>query len=524
MSNPRKMSFRLCALAAVLLLLGTVVFGMPAPARADGEAAESGIAESILGGGPTIGAKSAIVMEVGSGAVLYAKDAASPHVPMSLTKLMTALLAFENLTMNDSVSFSYRSIHSIGSKVTRIGLVENERLSVLDALYGMLVASSDEAAYALGEKMGNGRISNFIAMMNERMKALGGINTTFDSATGTGGTKQTSCAYDLGLIACEVMRFPTFARMAGSKWYEIPATNLKEKRMLAQTHQFIRQTKTYQYAVAGKSGGVSASGEYSLCTYAERDGMRVVAIVLDASGNDRAYDDTVTILNYAFENYKVHSMRSIESTVNDNYTGLFDECPMFDDGSGELIYIDRNSSVVLPHGADPSTLTKSIRYEIPSEYVHGENVIGHAIYLYQGRRVGNAAIVFNNPEYPMSQKEFEEVWPYFLIPPNMLVSQGGSGVVIDNSYLTANLTPAPTPDPSLPTPTLIPPSPVPDSSLVITAPEEPEKGFLGSLSVRTKALLLGGGIFLVTFVPCIILIFVVLPRRARRRNRYTKRL
>ena len=180
--------------ALAVLLLGTALFGMPGIARADigkelifradetdgsGNAGETGdekpdtsVATSILGGGPSIGAKAAIVMEVGSGAVLYAKNAADSYAPMSLTKLMTALLALEKLDMTDTVKFSKKSIHSIGSSVTRIGLVEDETLSVLDTLYAMLVASADETAYALGEKMGGGKVDKFLPMMNERMKQL----------------------------------------------------------------------------------------------------------------------------------------------------------------------------------------------------------------------------------------------------------------------------------------------------------------------------------------------------------------
>ncbi len=520
---------RIALITAVLLLLGTVCFAVPT--AADGEDGEpsninSSVTDSVLGGGPQINAQAAVVMEVNSGAVLYSKNASASVAPTSLTKLMTALLAFENLSMSDTLSFSYASVYNIGTNVTRIGIVENERISVLDGLGAMLVASADEVAYALGEKMGGGKIANFYPMMNERMKALGGINTNFDSATGTGGTKQTSCAYDIGLLACELMKFPTYRTMAGARYYSIPVTNLKDARTMAQTHQFIRKNKTYEYAIAGKSGGASSDGRYSLCTYAEKDGMTIVAIVLGCSGNDASYDDSVSILNYAFENYKVHSMKSIESAVNDDYSGLFDYCPMFGDGTRDLIYIDRNSSVVLPHGGDPSTLTKTITYEIPSEYVHGENVIGHVVYRYQGHRVGRAGIIFYNQEYPMSQSEFDAVWPFFLVPPSMLESQGGEGVNIDNSYLAANITPAPANptsgpvDPDAPTST---PRPSATPRVVRTNPNETDGPF-GSLPVKTRALLLGGAIFLGTFLPCLIIICVVLPRRHRRKNRTTKRL
>ena len=530
MKRRRHNGYRICALAAVLLLLGTAIFGVFASADGEDTPPSGGnVAESVLGGGPQIGAKYAVVMEVGSGAVLFSKNATDSCSPMSLTKLMTALLALENLSAADSVSFSYQAIHGIGTNVTRVGLVENERISVQDALYAMLVASADEASYALGEKMGGGKIKTFYEMMNSRMKELGGVNSEFSSATGTGGTKQTSCAYDLGLIACELTHHALFNRIASSSWYDIPQTNLKEHRTIAQTHQFIRKTKKYEYAVAGKSGGQADDKTYSLCTYAEREGMTVVAIMLGCSSSDASYDDTVSAINYAFENYKAHSMKEIENAVNEDYSGLFDYCPMFDDGSGDLVYIDRNSTIVLPRGADPTTLTKSVEYHLPSEYVHGENVIGRVIYRYQGHRVGNAGIIYNNPEYPMSQTEFDAVWPYFLIPPSMLPSLGGTGVVLDNSYLVPSITITPSPTPALgsedpdayATPT---PVPRPTTSLEIKKNEEEETGLLAGWSVKAKARLLGGAIFAGLFLPCALVIFVIIPRRHRRKNRVTRRL
>lgn len=552
-------------LTAVLLLIGTAVFGMvsvlgtasaavnlPVPAgfasegsgltglsslqRRDegdpgsGTTVKTGVADPVLEGGPQIGAKQAIVMEVGSGAVLYSKNATESCSPMSLTKLLTALLALENLSTSDNLTFSYQAIHGIGTSVTRVGIVENERITVLDGLYAMLIASADEVAYAFGEKIG-GKIKDFYTMMNSRVKDLGGINSDFSSATGTGGSKQTSCAYDLGLVACELTHFPLFYKIASSSWYEIPVTNLKESRVLAQTHAFIRKTKKYEYALAGKSGGQAADKTYSLCTYAEREGMTVVAIVLGAANSDASYDDTVSIINYAFENYKAHAMKEIENTVNEDYSGLFDYCPMFTDGTKDLVYIDRNSTVVLPRNADPSTLTKSVEYNLPSEYVHGENIIGRVVYLYHGHRVGNAGIIYYNQEYPMSQEEFDAVWPFFLIPPSMIPSLGGTGVNIDNSYLIPSITPTPeaTPTPrggtGTPIGELTPtPVPTPLPTPQIRTEQEPGTGFLGSWSIRAKARLLGAAIFAALFLPCVIVIFVVIPRKRRKKNRVTKRL
>ena len=403
---------------------------------------------AILAGGPAISAKAAVVMEVHSGAVLFAKNATESYMPMSLTKLMTALLVLEDGRMTDTVKCSYTAINGIGSKVTRIGLVVDERVSVLDMLYASLVASADEATYALGEHVG-GNSRTFIKLMNERMKELGGVNTTFSSITGTGGSKQTSCAYDMALVASELGCRADFMDIASVKWYKIPATNLKEARTFAQTHKFIRQTLKYNYAIAGKSGGqMPDNGGYNLCTYAEKDGMRLVAIVMGSSTDEAAYDDTITMMNYAFENYVCYSMKGAERLTNKDYAGFFDNCPMFTGKDHETVYTDSSATIVVPHGADMTKLEKKIEYDIPDDYVHGPNVIGHLIYFYQGAPIGSTDILYYNEEYPLSQKDFNAVWPKYLLSPSLLESVGGpgTGTVVKLSG-TKKATPTPTPQP-----------------------------------------------------------------------------
>jgi D-alanyl-D-alanine carboxypeptidase len=166
---------RVAAMALILLLVltggGSAFCASLSSARAGSATGEalialgSGVAAStdtkeipkinaILPGGPAISGKAGIVMEVHSGAILFAKNATESYMPMSLTKLMTALLVLEDGSMTDTVRCSYTAINGIGSKVTRVGLVADERVSVLDMLYASLVASADEATYALGEHVG----------------------------------------------------------------------------------------------------------------------------------------------------------------------------------------------------------------------------------------------------------------------------------------------------------------------------------------------------------------------------------
>ena len=498
---------RVAALALILLLVltggGSAFCASLSSARAGSASGEamialgSGIAAStdtkeipkinaIMPGGPAISGKAGIVMEVHSGAILFAKNATESYMPMSLTKLMTALLVLEDGNMTDTVRCSYTAINGIGSKVTRVGLVADERVSVRDMLYASLVASADEATYALGEHVG-GSSRKFIKMMNERMAELGGVNTTFSSITGTGGTKQLSCAYDMGLVACELGCRGDFLEIAGAKWYKIPATNLKEARTIAQTHKFIRQTLKYNYAIAGKSGGqMPDNGGFNLCTYAEKDGMRLVAIVMGSASDEGAYDDTISMLNYSFENYVCYSMKGAEKLTNKDYAGFFDICPMFTGKDHETVYTDASATIVVPHGADMTKLEKRVEYDIPDDYVHGPNVIGHLIYSYQGTPIGSTDILYYNEEFPLSQKDFNAVWPKFLLSPSLLESVGGpgTGTVVKLSG-TKKATPTPTP--------------LPNSIVRWEGTGKKEAGI--------KAGLLFGGLFLVLLV----VIYIVLP-------------
>ena len=436
-------------LAALLLVLeacGVLSFCAKTAAASDGEKTIPKI-DSILGGGPAISGKAGVVMEVHSNAVLFAKNATESLSPVSLTKLLTGLLVLEDGRLTDTVNCSYTAINNIGSNVTRVGLVVNERITAIDMLYASLVASADEATYALGEHFG-GSMRKFLKMMNERMAQLGAVNSNFTSCTGTGGSKQTSCAYDIGLVACKLGCRNDFLQIAGAKWYQIPQTNLKEARTIAQTHKFIRQTMKYDYAIAGKSGGKALDGTYSLCTFAEKDGMRLAAVVIGSASDESAYDDTVTMLNYSFENYASYSMRTAERISNPDYAGFFDECPMFTGKDHTTISISAGATIVVPTGADLSKLVKRVEYTIPDDYVHGENVIGQLIYSYDGELVGRTDIIYYNEEYPFSQKDFNAVWPKFLLPPSMLKSTGGEGTesVVKISG-TKKGTPTPTPLP-----------------------------------------------------------------------------
>ena len=126
--------------------------------------------------GPQVYGNSAIVMDINSGAIVYGKKVDDKHYPASITKLLTALIALENASLDDEVLFSQESIDILRSDYASNGMRPGEVISLNDAMYGMLLASGNEVAYAIAENVGKemgGGYDTFIQEMNDRSAELG---------------------------------------------------------------------------------------------------------------------------------------------------------------------------------------------------------------------------------------------------------------------------------------------------------------------------------------------------------------
>ena len=165
--------------------------------------------------GPAIGAAGAVVMDAESGAVLYGKNMNKHLYPASITKLMTALLAYENLDPADTVTFSENAVFGIERGSSNIGMDINESIRVDEALSGLMVASANEVAVALGERV-SGTESDFVDLMNERAAELGCRNTHFVTTNGLHDSDHYTCAYDMALIAREIYQHPDLVEYTSS--------------------------------------------------------------------------------------------------------------------------------------------------------------------------------------------------------------------------------------------------------------------------------------------------------------------
>ncbi len=344
---------------------------------------------------PEIESAAAVVMEASTGSILYNKSAYDSFAPASTTKLMTSLLAIEQCPLSDIVTCSRTAVESIGRDSSHIGLVAGESLDMENALYAILLASANEVSYAVAEHIG-GTADNFVAMMNKKAGDLGCVNTHFSNPHGLDHEEHYSCPYDLALIARQSIEYTTFRRISGSYNHKIPETNKNSHRWISNTHPFIKKNVVYDGVFAGKTGSTSKAGN-CLVTCAERNGMTLICVIMKAPNSTTVYEETVKLLDYAFNNFTLTPLAASESTSKNAFPILFeDEEALIADVSSPLSV--SNAALVLPTKATYSDLTKKVSLLPSDAFTTGENVIGEISYYYADNYVGSAKIIYHSED------------------------------------------------------------------------------------------------------------------------------
>ncbi len=365
--------------------------------------------------GPEVSAPAAIVMEANTGVVLYSKDIYTAYYPASITKVMTSLLAFQNSNLNEIMTMTVDAEMKVYG--SRVGLVRGESVTMESALYAVLLESANEVTYGVAEHVG-GTMPDFVAMMNAKAKELGCVNTNFLNPHGLHEEGHYVCAYDMALIGKEAISIPEFRKIAGTRSYTIPATNKNVARPMAHHHKMLRKTLPYEYAIAGKTGGTNEA-KNTLITFAEKDGLLLICVVLYVDTVDQMYQDTINLFNFCFDNYTSHDIQENELGDNAAFASLFSSAPAFSVTEHEpILRIAADSSIVLPNGVSFTQAQKRVDFAPLEEFLHGDNTIGTVHYSYGGVSVGTADITYYNESYPINSVVFPELWPDFLIMPD----------------------------------------------------------------------------------------------------------
>ena len=252
-----------------------------------------------------VSAHAAALIDADSGKILWAKEPDKQMSMASTTKIMTALVAIENADIKDEVEIPSGAVGVEGSSVC---LKEGEILTLEELLYAMLLESANDAAAAIAIHVG-GSIEDFALMMNERAAQMGLESTSFANPHGLDAEGHYTTAYELGVIAAEALKNPDFAKMVSTYRHQIPFGN--ESRRYLLNHN--KMLKLYDGAIGVKTGFTKKSGR-CLVSAAERDGLRLVAVTLNAPSD---WSDHRAMLDYGFENYE---MREIVSEGEYSFT------------------------------------------------------------------------------------------------------------------------------------------------------------------------------------------------------------
>ena len=245
-------------------------------------------AVSTLDDPPLISAQSAIVYEPESGTVLFEKEPELRMLIASTTKIMTAMIVLEHCALNEVVNVSPEHSSVEGSSMY---LHPYEYYTVEDLLYGLMLASGNDAAAALADHCA-GSMEAFAALMNEKAEALGLQNTHFANSHGLDAEGHYSCARDLALITAAAMENPTFCRFFATKYREVHGYAFQNHNQLLWT---------LDGCVGGKTGYTQNAGRI-LVSATEREGMRLIVVTL-CDPDDWA--DHKTLVENCFAEYRL---------------------------------------------------------------------------------------------------------------------------------------------------------------------------------------------------------------------------
>ncbi len=247
---------------------------------------------------------SAILMERDTGKVLYEKNSKEELPPASMTKIMTMLLIMEaidqgKLKWNEKIRTSEYAASMGGSQIF---LEPGEEMTTKEMMRGIAIGSGNDAAVAMAERIA-GSEDAFVEKMNEKAKELGLKHTHFKNTTGLPVDGHYSTAYDMAIMAKELLKYEDITKYTGM--YEAYLReNTDKKFWLVNTNKLVR----FYPGVDGLKTGFTSEAKYCLTATAQKNGMRVIAVVFGAPTSKDRNAQVTKMLDYAFSQYETHPM------------------------------------------------------------------------------------------------------------------------------------------------------------------------------------------------------------------------
>jgi serine-type D-Ala-D-Ala carboxypeptidase (penicillin-binding protein 5/6) len=249
----------------------------------------------------SVSARSAILIEQGSGRVLFEKDAHKVSRIASITKIMTAILAIESGKMNGMVKVSDKAVRAEGSSIY---LKPGEKIKLEDLVYGLMLRSGNDAAVAIAEYVG-GSMEGFVFLMNEKAREIGMENTHFANPHGLDDHENhVSTAYDMALLTRYAMENDVYKKIAGTKVHRAPNPTESWDRVWKNKNRLL--TELYDHSTGGKTG-YTKRAKRTLVSTAGKDDFELIAVTLNAPDD---WNDHIQMFETAFATYDIAEILS----------------------------------------------------------------------------------------------------------------------------------------------------------------------------------------------------------------------
>lgn len=282
----------------LFIIFSIFLLSVPVWVRAEGELAPN--------------ARNAILVEVNTGTVLFEKNMNDRVAVASLTKMMSQLLILENI---EKGTLKWDEVIKVSSNAagyggTQIYLQPGEEMTVRDLMKGISMASANDATVALAERIA-GSEDNFVKMMMDKVRELGLKNTNFVNPTGLDQDNHYSSAYDLSIIARELMKHEQIFEFS-SLYEDYLRVDTPNKFWLVNTNKLVR----FYEGADGLKTGFTDAAKYCMAVTSKRNGMRILAIVLGEDVSKVRNQETTALLDYGFNLYEVSVLRKKDEVVD----------------------------------------------------------------------------------------------------------------------------------------------------------------------------------------------------------------
>lgn len=343
---------------------------------------------------PALSSPVALLVDRDTGYVLFEQGADEQRTPASITKILTALLVLENMDLDDVVTVEEGDFEHVTAESTTAGLKAGDVLTVRDLLAGLLLPSGNDAAYVLARAVG-GDWQTFVGMMNERAAELGCTSTHFSDPCGLAEENHYTTARDLVTIFEAALAYPAFQEIAGSSTWQMPATGDNPARTITTTDLLLDpESPVYMgdVVVAGKTGFTYDAGK-CLIVAAEKDGMRLVAVILggsdeeDADGVTPNYYDMRSLLAWGFGAWETGEVVSAGDVVASAEVTLSSDGDAVDARSDDAIV------TTFPRGTTIADLTVEPSWEGAFQApIEEGDALGEAAISLDGRALGTVGV------------------------------------------------------------------------------------------------------------------------------------